>query len=234
MRILAVECSAVSASVALMEDGQITEHRFVRNGLTHSQTLMPMLISLLEEQKLSPSDIDAFAVASGPGSFTGVRIGVSAVKGLAFGAKKPCIKVSSLEAMAYNAKGFDGVVCCAMDARCNQVYNALFTFQGETDLPIRLCEDRAIFLPELLDELKKIKKKKIFVGDGAVLCYNSFKDSLDNVFLPEKEEILYQNAASVALASLDKPFCSADELLPFYLRPSQAERQRKSREEMEK
>ena len=97
---------------------------------------------------------------------------------------------------------------------------------------MRLCEDRAISLPELLEELKKIKKKKIFVGDGAVLCYNSFKDSLADIFIPDQEEIRYQNAASVALASADKPLCPPTELLPFYLRPSQAERQRKSREEM--
>ena len=142
MKILAFESSAVSASVALIEDERLVAQSFQNCGLTHSRTLLPMVENLLANCGVSLADVDAIAVAHGPGSFTGVRIGVATVKGLALGADKPCLGVSTLEAMAWGARALGGDLCCVMDARAGQVYNALFTV--EDGRVHRLCDDRAI------------------------------------------------------------------------------------------
>ena len=141
MKILALESSAVSASVALTEDEKLVAQSFQNCGLTHSRTLLPMAENLLANCGVSLADVDAIAVAHGPGSFTGVRIGVATVKGLALGADKPCLGVSTLEAMAWGARALSGDLCCVMDARAGQVYNALFTV--EDGRVRRLCDDRA-------------------------------------------------------------------------------------------
>ena len=142
MKILAVDSSAISAGCAIVEDGGIIAESFVRVGLTHSETLLPMIANTLANAKLRPEDIGCFAVSSGPGSFTGIRIGVAAVKGMAFTHDVPCVGVSTLEAIAWSGMALDGLICSVMDARRQQVYNANFTFDGDT--MIRLCEDRAI------------------------------------------------------------------------------------------
>ena len=147
MKILAFESSAVSASVALTEDEKLIAQSFQNCGLTHSRTLLPMAEGLLANCGVTLDAVDALAVAHGPGSFTGVRIGVATVKGLALGADKPCIGVSTLEAMAWGARALGGLICCVMDARAGQVYNALFAI--EDGAPRRLCEDRAVKLSEL-------------------------------------------------------------------------------------
>ena len=131
MKILAVDSSAISAGCAIVDGGDVIAESFVRVGLTHSETLLPMVANTLANAKLTAEDIDCFAVSSGPGSFTGIRIGVAAVKGMAFSRNTPCIGVSTLEAIAWNGMALDGVICAAMDARRQQVYNALFTFDGE-------------------------------------------------------------------------------------------------------
>ncbi len=228
MKILAVDSSAKACSVAIIDDNRILGSFFINTALTHSQTLVPMIDSLLINTNTKLDSIDCFAVSAGPGSFTGVRIGVSAIKGMAMPLNKPCIAVSTLEAMAYNVIDRDCVVCSVMDARCNQVYNALFRI---TDGVItRLCDDRALSILDLADELKDYNENIILVGDGAELCYNSFKELNIDISLAV-EARRYQNAEGVAFASLDKQKISAAELMPAYLRLPQAERELKKKTE---
>lgn len=228
MLILALESSAKAASAAVARNGALLDLEFRNDGLTHSVTLLPMAQTALERCGLLLSDVDAVAVSRGPGSFTGIRIGVSAVKGLCWGADKPAVGVSTLEAMAWNAvdAGADGIVCCAMDARRSQVYNALFRVEGGR--PRRLTEDRAIGLDELADELISTGKPIFVLGDGALLCYNHLLErSVPATLAPE--ELRLQNAWGVCRAAEGKPPASAAELLPRYLRLSQAERERLER-----
>ena len=150
MKILSLECSAKSASCAVIEESKILCSDFTSSGLTHSQTLLPMVSDMINKAEVPFSDIDAFAVSAGPGSFTGIRIGISAVKGMALPKNAPCIPVSTLEAIAYNFLSEDALVCAVMDARCNQVYNALFRIKdGKIK---RLCEDRAVSIDFLKAE----------------------------------------------------------------------------------
>ncbi|MBE6985539.1 MAG: tRNA (adenosine(37)-N6)-threonylcarbamoyltransferase complex dimerization subunit type 1 TsaB [Ruminococcaceae bacterium] len=227
MKILAFETSAKAASVALLHDDTLIAEYYQNCGQTHSKTLMKMAQDLLDNCECKVEELTAIACASGPGSFTGVRIGVAAAKGMAWGAQKPCVGVSTLEAMAYQAMEFEGVICCAMDARREQVYNALFISDGK-DLA-RLCEDRAISLEELEKELKNFEMMKITVGDGALLCYNSIgQEVLGCVCAPE--HLRMQRASGVALAARKKLLSGENfdgaELVPNYLRLSQAERER--------
>ncbi len=228
MIILALESSAKAASVALSKDGSLLAQSYQLSGLTHSRTLLPMAEDLLKNAGLSMADVDCVAVAHGPGSFTGVRIGVSAAKGLCWGADKNAVGVSTLEAMAWNGEiaPEGSIICCAMDARRNQVYNALFVF--EKGAPKRLCPDRAIALAELSEELKSADKPIVVIGDGAVLCYNYLKDILCDVSIAP-ESVRMQNAWGVCRAAEGKKFAPASELIPVYLRLSQAERERLER-----
>ena len=168
MRILALETSAKAVSAAVTEDGKVLCSGYQDTGLTHSRTLMPIVEAMLKNTGLTVQDCDAVAVAAGPGSFTGIRIGVSAAKGLAFAADKPCAAVSTLEAMARNVAHMDALVVCAMDARRSQIYNALFT--SEHGRLTRRTPDRAIGLAELAEELRSEPLPLVIVGDGAVLC----------------------------------------------------------------
>ena len=174
MKILALESSAVACSAALCEDETLVAQAFQNNGLTHSRTLMPMCGDLLKNCGAVPADVDVVAVAAGPGSFTGLRIGVAAAKGLAWSLGKPCAGVSTLESMAWTAAHMDMEICPVMDARRGQVYNARFL--GVDGAPVRLTEDRAISLDDLGAELKNAGKPQILVGDGAALCYNTLKE----------------------------------------------------------
>lgn len=228
MRILGFDSSAKSASVAIC-DGDVLIAQYYQNcGLTHSKTLLPMAEDLLKNLEMTLADIDLIAVAQGPGSFTGVRIGVSTVKGLAWACEKPVCGVSTLEAMAYNAGAMpEGtIVCCVMDARRNQFYNALFEIKS--GIPVRLCEDRAISGDELVEHVEKCKKPVYVVGDGAKLCYNVLdKNSVSAVLAPEP--LRNQCAWGVCMAALGKKEQTVHELLPVYLRLSQAERERQER-----
>ena len=229
MLILALESSAKAASAALARDGALLQMEFQNSGLTHSRTLLPMAEKVLRDCGVALRDVDAVAVSRGPGSFTGVRIGVSTVKGLCWGADKPAIGVSTLEAMAWNAVDAapaDSIVCCAMDARRNQIYNALF--RVESGVPQRLTPDRAVALETLAEELASCEKNIFVLGDGALLCYNHLSErSLPVLLAPEQSR--YQNAWGVCRAAMGRTPESAALLLPVYLRLSQAERERLER-----
>jgi tRNA threonylcarbamoyladenosine biosynthesis protein TsaB len=226
LNILAIDTSAQVASVCVLNENTILSEFSVNAKLTHSQTMMPMVRSALECAKMELSQIDAFAVSAGPGSFTGIRIGVSAVKGLAMACGKPCIPVSTLEGLAYNLMECCGILCAVMDARCNQVYNALFRWEdGHLH---RLCSDRAISIKDLGVDLDKFDEKIFLVGDGADLCYNNLKEELP--FLQAvPPHLKLQRAASTGLAAVKRfeagETCSAAELMPVYLRLPQAERE---------
>ena len=228
MLMLSVDSSAAPASVCLLEDGKIVADYYLNTGFTHSQTLMAMVESVLKISGKKPEDIDVYAVNSGPGSFTGVRIGVSAVKGMAYASDKPCIEVSTLESMAYNFFGNHAVICACMDARRSQVYNAVFDVDGVSI--IRLCDDRAISIEELLTELDSEVGEIILVGDGAELVYNS-SDNPRITLAPVHHR--YQRAASTAMAALQKynrgEVVTPAALMPRYLRLSQAERERNAK-----
>ena len=232
MKILALETSAVTASVAITEDEKLLGQSFQNSGLTHSVTLMPMVTQLLDNVGLTLHDIDVVAVAAGPGSLTGVRIGVAAAKGLAWPDGKPCAPCSTLESMAWPLAFYeDAVIVCAMDARRKQVYNALFQTGGEK--LERLTPDRAISLEELGEELKKIQKRKIVVGDGAKLCYNTLREAgLQLELAPEP--LRMQSAWGVARAAVELAqagkLVKGQDLVPVYHRLSQAERERLERE----
>ena len=170
MKILAIETSAKSVSAAVVENGVPLASAYQNMGLTHSRTLMPLVDGMLSAAGLRVQDMDLLAAANGPGSFTGLRIGVSALKGLAWALEKPCCGVSTLAAMARNLAHMEGLIVCAMDARRNQVYNALFL--AHDGVLTRQCPDRAIGLAELAEEIKNRPEPKFVVGDGAGLCYN--------------------------------------------------------------
>ena len=237
MKILALESSAVACSVALCEDDFLIAQSFQNNGLTHSVTLMPMCEDMLKNcgVPLTIGEIDVIAVAAGPGSFTGLRIGVSAAKGLGWGMERPCAKVSTLEAMAWNSVLWSGELCCVMDARRNQVYNARFRADGERIE--RLCPDLAIGLEELAAEIKSGEATQILVGDGAQMCYNQFMKMGLSVRLTPPN-LRYQSAWGVARAALEQArngtLITAGELVPEYHRLSQAERERLAREQSTK
>jgi len=227
MLMLALESSAKAASAAVFEDGALLAASVSNAGLTHSRTLLPMAEDILRNLDKSVRDIDLVAVAHGPGSFTGLRIGMAEAKGLCWALDIPVIGVSTLEAMAFGGPDMEGIMlCCAMDARRGQVYNALFTVKDGR--PQRLCEDRAISVTELQDEMISCGKPWILLGDGANLCYNTMdRDKLSLFLAPEPLRI--QSARGVGLAAMGKTPRHIDELLPVYLRLSQAERERQAK-----
>lgn len=232
MRILAFETSAKAGSVALLQDGVLLAESYQNTGLTHSQTLLSMAESLLNSCGVTPKEVDAVAVAAGPGSFTGVRIGVAAAKGVAWAGELPCYGVSTLEAMARQLGVYEGHVLPVMDARRNQVYNAVFEAKG--GCLHRRTEDRAISLEDLAEDLKALSGPIYLVGDGAALCSRVLGETVDNLILPP-EHRLHQRAAGVALAAeiMARSGLTGDgsALEPNYLRLSQAERERLARQE---
>ena len=228
MKILAIDTSAVVASCALCEDETPIAVYSQKAGLNHSQTMLPMVKNLMDNTSTSIDDIDMFAVSAGPGSFTGIRIGIATIKGLAFGKNKPCVGVSTLEAMAKTVSTFatDAVICPVMDARRNQLYNAIFEVHGET--LVRLTEDRLIDAGELARELDAMDKAVFFVGDGY--------DLITKMNLPFQKPTppayRWQNAYGVAQTALglynnteDKSIFTDKLLRPEYLRAPQAERE---------
>lgn len=232
MRILALDSSAVSASVAVVEDQTLLGEGFVNTRLTHSQTLMPMVQQVLTCAQIPLDTIDVFAVTVGPGSFTGVRIGTSCIQGMAMAQGKPCVGVSTLEAIAYNLADLEGILCAVMDARRQQVYHACFENCG--GVFTRLTPDRALAIDALAEECRTYGKPIYLAGDGAVLCYGSAAfQKLPDVRLPT-EPLRFQRGYGVAQAALESlrrtPAVDAGELVPVYLRPPQAERELKQRE----
>ena len=226
MLTLAFESSAKAASAALCEGENLIAAVTQVSGLTHSRTLLPMAEDLLKNTELSMKDVECFAVAQGPGSFTGIRIGVSTVKGLAWAAEKPCVGVSTLAAMAWNGTAAGELVCAVMDARRREVYNALFRI--EDGKPRRLCADRAISLSLLAEELAETGEAPFLIGDGAGIT-EAFLRGKGLPFRTAPENLRWQNAWGVAMEACGKPLQTSQELLPVYLRLSQAERERQAR-----
>ena len=224
MKILALDSSAIVATVALCEDEALLGELTVNNGNTHSETLLPMVEFLLDRFGLTPDDLDALAVSKGPGSFTGVRIGAATVKGLAFGTSLPCVGVSTLEALAYNLIGYDGLICPVMNARRKQVYTALF--RAKDGVLERILPDQAIAIAELDEKLKAFDAPVRLVGDG----YDITEELLTHEILPTPIRLRAQSAYSVAQVAkllLANGFDGKDtDLAPSYLRLSQAERER--------
>ena len=231
MLTLAFETSAKAASVALTENGKLLGESYQNTGLTHSQTLMVMAEDLLKQCGKTVADITAVAVAEGPGSFTGVRIGVAAAKGFAWGRELPCFGISTLEAMAVSLGAYEGHICACMDARRNQVYNALFLADGGK--LERVTDDRAVALADLKTELEHIDGPIFLVGDGANLTYKTLSGNIPNLILPP-EHRLHQRAVGVVLLAEKQQTAGvsgdANGLSPNYLRLSQAERERMEKE----
>ena len=222
---MGIDSSAKAASAAITQDGAILSSFYINNGLTHSRTLAPMIKSAAETAYISLSDIDLIAVNTGPGSFTGVRIGVACAKGLSDVLGVPCAGISTLESLAYNLCDTDCTVFAAMDARCSQIYGAVFDVTGGSVK--RLTPDSAVPLSDVEKMLENYKKIKIFVGDGADICYNSFGRSYNDVALAD-ETRRYQSAVSVCRAAQlleSDAYVSGAQLRPSYLRPPQAERE---------
>lgn len=230
MNILALDSTAEVASVSVCRDEKPLAIYTVNSGNTHSRTLLPMIEAALDHSGLTVDDIELFAASEGPGSFTGVRIGAATLKGLAFGRDLPCVGVSTLEALAYNLIGFDGLICPVMNARRAQVYNAIFMGNGTSVK--RLTPDRAIAISELETELESMGANKIYlVGDG----YDVTKKGFSRLQTAETPHILRcQNAYSVAMCALREykngNFKTDSEVTATYLRLSQAERERLEKE----
>ena len=227
MKILAVDTSSAVATCAIVDGDKLVAERILNNKLTHSQTIMPMIEGAFKESELSLSDIDVFAVSNGPGSFTGLRIGVSCVKALAHSQNKPCAAVSTLEAMAYNLMYSPYLVCPVMDARRGEVYTALCRFKagaaetvlGDTALPVQvLCE-----------KIRAIGEKVIFLGDGVLPNREYIENTLGSSAIFAPAHLNAQRASSLAYASVNKEKIHYGELSPVYLRKSQAEREYEER-----
>lgn len=233
MKILAFDSSAKTASVAICGEDRLFAQSYLDVGLTHSQTLLPIAEQLLKVSGFSWDDLDSIAVSCGPGSFTGLRIGLATVKGIAQPLGKNCYAVSTLEALAYNFYGiYSGTVCVAMDARCGQVYHALFELkEGKI---IRIAEDQPIAAKDLSDSLLKrnLTKPLYLVGDGAEICKQTFSPSLDAIVAPP--HLLCCKASSVGFAAIHSNAnpIPAEKLTPTYLRLSQAERMKAQAENL--
>lgn len=232
MKILALDTSANVATVAVTDDDKLICESILNHKKTHSEKIMPMIDSVLKDSELDISDIDLFAAANGPGSFTGLRIGVSTIKALAHAANKPTVGVSTLEGLAYNISESDGIISPLMDARRSQVYNAVY--RGENGVLTELKAPRAISLDECLDELKN-EKKVYFLGDGALVYKQEIIEKMGEkaFFVPSASSL--QRASSIAAVAKIKAEKGLTEnchtLLPFYLRKSQAEREYERKQE---
>ena len=228
MNILMIDTSGPACGVAVMKDGQIVCELQLTSGKTHSQRVMPMVDQALSMCEMTVADIDLFGAVAGPGSFTGVRIGVSSVKALAHAAGKPCIGVDALEALAANVTGFDGVICPILDARAQQVYGAMF----ESGMPpVRMMEDEAEKLTLFLDRVEATGKHALFVGDGAAAFEKAIVERLGEKahFAPAQHAGLRAASACALAAKYAKDESSLKDcmtLLPLYLRAPQAERER--------
>ena len=229
MKILSLDTSATVASVAIAEGSTPLAQYTLNAKNTHSETLLPMVESALKALSLTASDIDLFALSAGPGSFTGVRIGAATIKGLSFGSGKPCVEVSTLEALAQNLVFKAGIICPVMNARRSQVYTALFESDGKA--LTRLMPDSALSIEELDEILSQYATPISLVGDGYEICERGFSKTVP-CFVPEALRL--QSALSVAAIALKKyesgEVCTDSALSVNYLRPSQAERERAERE----
>lgn len=232
MRILGIDSSSLVASVAIVTDDVLTAEYTVNFKKTHSQTLLPMLDEVVKLLELDLDSIDAIAVSGGPGSFTGLRIGTATAKGLGLALKKPLIHVPTVDAMAYNLWGSDGLICPIMDARRNQVYTGLYHCKRQMEVVKAQC---AMDMRELIEELNTMGEPVIFLGDGVPVYRKQAEElmKVPYVFAPAQSN--RQRGASVAALAMEYykagRTVTAAEFEPDYLRKSQAERER---EELEK
>lgn len=237
MKLLAIETSAGAASCAVVQDGRLLSEGFVNTKQTHSQTLLPMVQQALAQAELTVAQLDGLAVAVGPGSFTGVRIGVAAIKGLAFPASTPCVGVSTLEAMAENFRGLPEklTVCAVMDARCRQVYTASFLI--DDGAVTRLTPDEALTMDTVKERLMGTSTPILLVGDGAAMCYAEWQNTLPSLYLAP-EHLRFPRAAGVAAVAAPRfargETTDAASLLPLYLRLPQAQRELMARQAQNK
>lgn len=232
MNIVAIDTSGPLASCAVMKDGAIVHMIVMNQGLTHSETIMPALDDAMRASGLSCRDVDCFACVAGPGSFTGVRIGVCAAKGLAHAWNKPCARVDALEALAMNVQGFDGIACPILDARRNQVYCAAFDMKN--GLPQRVLEDEAIEIGAFLEKLPR-DRRMIFLGDGLRVHADRIRETLPDALLaPANMRELRADAACLLADARQDAWMEARLLTPIYLRIPQAERERNARLKGEK
>ena len=228
MILFCLDTSGPVAGVALMEDGVVRYEAMAVNAFTHSQSILPMTEEAYRRTGLTLAQTDYFAVTVGPGSFTGVRIGVSTAKGLAHAADKPCIAVDALEAMARGAQPFSGVICPIQDARAGQVYGA--AFQGGT--LNRLLPDEPIKLEEYLEKVSSLGQRMLFLGDGMPIHRGRIEEilGLRAEFAPPHLAFLRPASAAVLAWERRERAVSYLELSPLYLRPPQAERQKNLKE----
>lgn len=229
MRILAVDTSSAVASCAIVDGEKLVCEEILNNGLTHSQTIMPMIESVMKRSGLETSDIDLFAAVTGPGSFTGLRIGVSAVKALAHAANKPCAAVSTLEAMAYNLPFCDKLIVPIMDARRGEVYNGVYRFENGRFTEVRAA--RALSIEECCEDIKSLGSDAVFLGDGLPVFRERITGMLGDKAYFAPANLNAQMAASAAVLAKDKDYINYTKLAPVYLRKSQAERERETKGE---
>ena len=225
MKILAIDTSALTATAAILADGKLVGEISTTTALNHSVTVMPMIDELLKKVNMDISEIDLFACSEGPGSFTGLRIGIGTIKGLAYGLGKKVVGVSTLLALAHNVSCTDCVIAPIMDARRNQVYNALYKYEGENLTEV--TSPRALSVEELCSE---ISEKTIFVGDGVLAYKDKIKEALGDKAIFASPQNMFQRAGSVAYAAQSLPCVDAQELTAVYLRKPQAEREREEQE----
>lgn len=229
MNILCVDTSGVSAGVAMLRAGKLCYEAQLTHGRTHSQCIMPMVDDGMSQLNLSPTDIDLYAAVVGPGSFTGVRIGVSTIKAMAHAAGKPCIGIDALEALAAGIHVFDGVICPIFDARAQQVYGAAF----EAGLsPKRIMDDVAMKLEDYLAQIKAMKRAALFIGDGAKAFAREIGEAMGESAHFAPQHLNGVRAASAAMLAMEYKAGAGDylSLEPLYLRAPQAERERLARE----
>lgn len=231
MKILAIDSSGIVASAAVADDNNIISEFTVNNRKTHSQTLLPMIDQVVKMSEVPLKDIDAIAVASGPGSFTGLRIGSATAKGLGLALDKPVVPVPALEGIAYRAACFGGIICPLMDARRNQVYAA--AYRMESGSLVNIIEQKAVVLRDILSELSETGEEVLFMGDGADVYRKTIEEEIDTEYQFAPAYMSKQSAASVAALGIIYygmgRYESAAKHRPFYLRKPQAEREREER-----
>ena len=230
MNILMIDTSGPACGVAIAREGRLVCDMQLVSGRTHSQRVMPMVEAALAMSDMAVSDIDVFGAVTGPGSFTGVRIGVSSVKALAHAAGKPCVGVDALHALAANIQAFDGVICPILDARAQQVYGAMFR---AGDVPQRLCEDEAMPLTAFLDRVEATDERALFLGDGVAAMRGAIEARLGGraqFAAPQHMNLRAGSACAIAMRLAEQGETTDYlHLLPLYLRAPQAERERAQR-----
>lgn len=225
MKILAIDTSGPNCSTAILDEQKVIGSFNINIGKTHSETLLPLDDELLKFCGMELKDIDAFACCVGPGSFTGIRIGIATIKGFALSLNKPVISVSTLESLAYNVPTFDGIICSILNANNNNVYSALYKL---TNSPEMIGDYLTDSIDSLIEEIKKYDSKVLFVGDGAIAYGEKIQNELCDkaIFVPH--HLNEQSAVSVARVAFDKynkhEIGDAYNVQPLYLRKSQAER----------